>query len=109
MPSSRLLPTRSGIARCVSSSTLTNPGWSPFGETSQRPPASDVPRIRNGAWAMKVRQCASSRGRSLPSARSLGCPSTARSRSSESTIFSKFLAPMRILRALAYSAPTLAP
>ena len=40
-PSSRLLPGRSGITRCRSSSTRTKPGASPLGETSQRPVASD--------------------------------------------------------------------
>ncbi len=42
MPSSRRLPGRSGIISRRSSSTRTNPGASPLGETSQRPSAPDV-------------------------------------------------------------------
>src|SRR5688572_20257625 len=85
MPSRRLLPGRSGMARCRSSSTRTNPGASPLGETSHWPAALAVATRTNGAWAMKSRQCASRAAICFFSASSLGFPTSARSASSDVT------------------------
>ena len=46
--SSRLLPSRSGMASVRSSRTATNPAGSPFGETSSRPSDPRVAIITNG-------------------------------------------------------------
>ena len=39
-----------------SSSTVTNPGGPPLGDTSHRPWASAVATVTNGEWAMYARQ-----------------------------------------------------
>jgi hypothetical protein len=70
----RLLPSRSGISRVVSSRTCTKPGISPFGEASQRPDGSEDAITRNGESAMKLRQCLSNRANCFLTARSLGSP-----------------------------------
>src|SRR5213596_205560 len=79
MPSSRLLPGRSGITRWRSSRTRTKPGASPLGETSHRPLALAVASRRNGDRAMKARQCSSRTATSFLIARWLGEPSSSRS------------------------------
>src|SRR5262245_323308 len=89
MPSRRLLPMRSGMARCRSSRTLTKPGSSPLGETSHWPERFDVPSTRNGETAMKARKCSSRRPWSLRTARWPGNPRTSRSSRSEPTILAK--------------------
>ena len=57
--SNRLLPGKSGTARVLSSSTRTNPGASPLGDTSQRPAAFDELNSTMGDFSMIVRQCLS--------------------------------------------------
>jgi hypothetical protein len=54
--SSRRLPVASGIARCRSSSTVTNPGWPPRGLTSARPSSAWVATNSIGAAAISRRQ-----------------------------------------------------
>jgi len=55
-PSPRRFPGRSGIARVLSSSTLTKPGGSPLGETSMRPSRSAVLTTMNGERSIQARQ-----------------------------------------------------
>src|SRR6185312_7669009 len=74
--SNRLLPFRSGMTRRVSSSARTNPGASPFGETSQVPSAAEVEISRKGERPMNRRDSASRPLRSFSWARSLGVPGT---------------------------------
>src|SRR4029077_9108450 len=85
-PSMRLLPGRSGTTRWVSSRTVTKPGASPLGETSQRPAAPAVAISTKGERAMNARVCASSWPRSFCTARSLGAPKIARNSSREVTM-----------------------
>ncbi len=87
MPSRRLLPGRSGISRWWSSTTSTNPGPSPLGETSHWPWAFEVASSRKGARAMNSRQCTSSVPSSLASAPLLGSPTRVRSSASVVTVF----------------------
>ena len=48
----RLFPGRSGIKIVFSSRTCTKPGWSPLGDTSDRPPLL-VPIHKKGERAIK--------------------------------------------------------
>ena len=71
MPSSRLLPTRSGSTSVRSSSTRTKPAGSPRGETSA-PFGPWVAITQNGDRAMIRRQCPSSARSTLSVARLIG-------------------------------------
>ena len=93
MPSKRLLPGRSGMTRCLASSTCTKPGASPLGETSQRPLEFAVAISTNGDEAMNAWQCASSSACSFNRARSIGTPNNSRSSLIDVTTFLNTVAP----------------
>src|SRR5690349_15205790 len=73
----------------VSSSTRTKPAGSPFGETSQRPSASEVATRQNGEAASQSRSSSCSAGRALSRTRGSGSPSRS---TSWSTVSIRFMA-----------------